>query len=51
MSHKDRIYTIYFMRGDKKVVVSPTESDALRVCYRKYPETRSWDILKIDREE
>jgi len=51
MSHRDRRYVVMFMRGDKKTIVAPTENDAVRQCYRRYPETTSWDILKVERKE
>jgi len=44
-------YIVYFMRGDKFTVQALSEADALKKCWKDQPQTRSWDVLKVQRKE
>jgi len=39
------------MRGDIKEVIASTPQGAIFACHITYPETRSYDILKVINEE
>lgn len=47
MSKPKYTYTFYFMRGDKRTITSDSESNATKSLYKTFPETHSWDILKV----
>ncbi len=40
-------YTIYFMRGNKYEVEATSETGAFTILHKAYPETYTWDILKV----
>jgi len=46
-----KTYTIVFMRGDVKTVEAESEAESVIQCHKKYPETRSYDILRVVDEE
>jgi len=44
-------FKVYFMRGDVKEVEALSAAGAISKCYLQYPETISYDILKVINEE
>jgi len=39
------------MRGDVKEVEAARLAEAFKTCVKEFPETTSWDILKVIDEE